>query len=382
MIPLSMRLLTTALVACLASLGLSCSDSSETAATVDASGEDAGAEADAAEDALELDAETGSEVGLPDASVPAVAPLKLADYPDGGGKYLLMTISVNGSPPIDVLLDTGSNGLRVFAEALEGTEVEVGTEALDVEFGNGEKLAGHIATSSVSFGDIATPEPIAYHLVESFECASWNPNCEFADGSGALLTDAGIHGILGVSTRAGQPASVYSPFAQLDPELRAGYVVHTGGWDANVGEVRFGVSDDDMAGFATIDLLPGGSFPSGEPAWADDRVEACFVVNGKDVEPPCTEMVFDTGSSADVIYAPNLPPAEVDYGALAPGVTFEASAAGAFETNFKVGSPQTASLDLVFVDTTMPFAILGIGAFLRNDVWIDQAGGKIGFKLL
>ena len=374
----------TAAVLALARLAVACSDATESDPKPDGGQWDAAGDAGGGPSEDSGDSDTGSlpDADPPDAAASVTVPFKIASYPDDGGKLFLVSISVNGSPPIDVLLDTGSNGLLVFEEALQGTAVTVGAAALDAEFGNGEKMVGHVATSLVSFGDVATAEPIDFHLVESFECASWNPSCDFAGGSAAMLTDVGIHGILGTSARRGQPSNVYSPFAQLAPPLRDGYVIHTGGFDATAGEIRFGNAFDDVAGFATIALPSGGAHPNGLPAWGDDRIQACFKVNGAAVAPPCTDVVFDTGSSADIIYAPNLPPDALDFDVLAPGVEFEATVQPVFEMKYTVGQPQTASVDLVIIDTAVPFAILGAGAYLRNDILMDQAGGKIGFKPL
>ena len=315
-------------------------------------------------------------------ATPTTATFEIAAYPDGAGLFALVPISVNGSPIFGVLLDTGSDGLRVFADALQGTQVDVSSTAVDVEFGYGNSMAGHLATGEVSFGGVETAGPVAFHLIESFECAPSYPGCDFAGGEAAILTDAGIHGILGVSTRAGLPEEIYSPFAQLGEPRSNGFVVRTGGFDSASGEIAFGLAAADVAGFAEVSLVAMGSQVNGVPAWRDDAVQTCFTVAGTSVDPPCTDTVFDTGASVDVIYAPNLPIEQVLDGALAPGVSFEARVDPALDLAFTVGAVPEPSVDLVFVDDAVPFALLGMGVFFRNDVLFDLAHGTIGFRPL
>jgi hypothetical protein len=329
--------------------------------------------------AVDAGPEGGGDAGGPPTTT---LPFTVADYP-GGGKLLLVPVSVNGSAPFDVLLDTGSSGLRVFASKLAGVSVDVTTETNDAEFGGGDTLFGHTATGTVRFGDaggVTTPAPIAFQLVESFGCAASNPTCDLASGSDAFFTDAGIFGILGVGLRPGVPADVFSPFAQLGPTLSTGFVIATGGFASTAGVVLLGLADPAAAGFTTVSLPSIGTLGNGAPAWGDDQVSACFRVNGAATAPACTAAVFDTGSDSDVLYGPNLPAVDVAGGALAPGVSFEATVSPALDLAFVVGPSPTASQDLVWVDTTDPFATLSIEVFFRHDVSFDLAGGRIGFK--
>ena len=307
-------------------------------------------------------------------------PLEVVSYADGAGEFLRVQISVNGSAPFGVLLDTGSDGLRVFANALGDTAISVSEESMVAQFGFGNRMVGHQAEATIAFGELATDEPIAIHLVESFECAPDAPNCDFADGAPAFLVDSGIQGILGVSSRRGYPANVYSPFAQLAPELREAFIINTGGFDQANGTLVFAPTAAERAAFALIPLKSQGAQPNGLPAWADDQVEACFTIGGVPVEPACTEVVFDSGASVDIVYAPNLDPALVQQGVVAPGVSFQAAAKDALDLSFTVGDFPTPGVDLVFIDDTIPFGILGIGTFFRNRVLYDQRNGVLGFS--
>src|SRR5262249_19329270 len=141
-----------------------------------------------------------------------------------GLKQLAVPISINGSNTFNVLLDTGSVGLRVFAQALEGTSVTQTSREVSVAFGPGGKgfqFDGVEASGAVSLGTIVEPTSIAFHLVTSITCPVSDPNC-----FPASYTKYGIYGILGVGLRPAVegPPDIYSPIAQLGAPLSSGFL--------------------------------------------------------------------------------------------------------------------------------------------------------------
>jgi hypothetical protein len=296
------------------------------------------------------------------------------------GKILLVPISINGGPPFDVLVDTGSVGLRVFKASLGGTSVTTSAQAISVEFGSGV-FAGHKATGSVSFGGVTTPSDTAFQLVESYSCGASNPMCDLASGTPKALTDLGAHGVMGIALRKDLDG-LMSPFASLAAPRSDGFTIRTGGLSSSAGEIVLGPGN--LSSAAQIPLVPAGTQPNGMPAWADDAVPLCFEINGMATEPACTASTFDTGSNFDVLYAKGVAPALVTTdGNLASGVAFGASHSGSgFRLKFTVGSPVSVSKDGVIVQDTDPFTILGLEVFLRNDVAFDRVGGRIGLQPL
>lgn len=311
--------------------------------------------------------DAGSEAGTRPARV---APVTVADYPDGTGPFLRVPVSLGGAPPLQVLLDTGSDGLRILESALGGTAIERTQQPVVVEFGAGDRMTGVLARATVRVGEVATPEPVAFHLVESVTCAAGPPGCD-------VFAAAGIDGILGVSLRPGITPDIYSPFAQLEPEDSAGFVLHVG---EPVGELAFGPAALGQEGFTRLSLPRAGLLPNGRPAFRDDTVETCFRVDGAPTSPPCTETVFDTGASPDIVHAPGLPAGTVVDGILAPGTPLEVSLPGHWTRGFTVGAQPVPGEDLVVVDDSIPFSILGFGWFRRFDVLYDLRAGQLGFR--
>ena len=317
------------------------------------------------------DAPSGSDASDAAQSGSQMIPLTIASYAGDNGKMFLLPVSVNGRPAVDVLVDTGSVGLRLFAQDLVGANVNVTSEACSAEFGNGDTLVGRVATAMLDFGGVAAPAPIAFQFVESFRCASGSTDCDLASGTAAYYTQSGIHGILGIGLRPGDPAALYNPLAQLGYDR---FAIVGGTFTATTASIEL---EGDVTSFTTRQLPSAGMLPNHMAAWADDGATACFHLAGAAVNPPCTDVIFDTGSNLDVIYAPHLPASQLDSGMLASGLAFEASSP-AFNIAFTTGT--TPSRDLVLVDTTEAFALLGIGAFLRDDISYDLMRGEIGFR--
>lgn len=325
--------------------------------------------------------DAGSPPVAPDAGSPPVAdaggpisvPLEVESAL--GGKVLLAPVSVSGSAPVEVLLDTGSTGLRVFASALNGASVTTGA-GLSVTFGS-DQFVGREAKGVVAIGGATTPSPIAFQLVDSVSCPPGDASCDPATENQALFTKNGIDGVLGVGLRPPGSGDVYSPIAQLGL-ARAAFTVHTGGAASTSGSLVLGAGG---SGFETVALSQEGTLPNGVRAWGDDQVQVCFRIGGTPNAPPCTPSVFDTGSNADVVYAPSLPASDLALdGTLAPGVAFEASCGSALDVRFTVGDPPESGIDLVWVDSSDDFSILGIEAFFRYDVRFDLEQGRIGFR--
>jgi PE-PGRS family protein with aspartyl peptidase-like domain/uncharacterized protein DUF3443 len=300
--------------------------------------------------------------------------MTVADDPDQNGKGLLVPISVNRSPPINVLLDTGSSGLRIFASALR--HLSPGSRPLSANFG-GELWSGHRASATISIGAVTAPHPIALQRVEALSCASSDAHCGGSKRMERSYTDRGIHGILGVGLRRDPGSDIYSPIAQLSSPLDEGFTIRTDGFGSTTAQLELGLPDS--SGGTGVALKRAGRLPNGGPAWADDQVEICFRINHRATNPPCSPTVIDSGSNNDVVYAKNrLGRAVTKDGILAPGNVFEARHPSAFDLEFRIGAPATSSVDVVEVQSTEAMSILGIETFFRYDVQFDLVHGRIG----
>lgn len=304
-------------------------------------------------------------------------PITVVTVDDAGTQRLAVPLSINGSPPFLVTLDTGAVGLAVFASSLQGTAVTETSTALSTTFGGNAEEAltwsGVLARGVVQIGAAATPSAIAFQLVTAASCPSFAAGCSVTSAG-----NAGIGGNLGVSLRArGYPTpDVYSPIAQLAPPYSDGFAVRMG-----AGALVLGLPPD-IAGFSTTSLSPDlpCALPNGLPAW-EDSVEVCYAVNGAPLTPSCSQTFIDTGAEAALIWveaAPSMTLGTPTGLMLNPGIAFEATSDAGLDLRFTSGPASPARVD--FATGGKAVSALGRPVFAHYDVAFDIRHGGIGFQ--
>ena len=229
----------------------------------------------------------------------AVIPLHARPGPSGFAN--IMTVAVGGGAPANVLFDTGSNGLRIRAEAL-GPDVRLTDIPITYSYTSGNVLKGVLGYARVAFPGstpaIATPREIAIQVVQSVSCKPDKPECP-----GWPKSQAGVLGA------AYNPTPIFNPLAQLEGRLADGFIVVADDL-ARPGlapHVIVGPDQSDLAGFsfAPFDAWTGGGQPDGLRAWNTKSVRTCFSVdNGPE---GCHGTVFDTGAGNGSFEVPDHP---------------------------------------------------------------------------
>lgn len=205
-----------------------------------------------------------------------------------------VAVSVGGGAETQVLLDTGSNGLRVSAASV-GSEVTVSDIAISYGYGSGLQLNGYLAYANVTFTEAATPDgqalttakPIAFQYVT---------NCT-TPTSDTCKWPTGTTGIMGVGyenlTNNAKDVS-FNPLAQLPGNFASGFIIQ--GWNTSSAMLTVGLTAENTAGFIFEPLSPSttSSPPEGTKAW-NTTVATCFQVNG--ATPICGKALLDTGQT-------------------------------------------------------------------------------------
>jgi hypothetical protein len=135
-------------------------------------------------------------------------PISQIRLTDGTIRYWV-PVMVGGRGPIQAMLDTGSVGLRIFADALSPADYQdTGTEGV-VRYGSGVELRGTVARAVVKIGQAPTREPVPIQIVRSVGCTEQQPGCPAARVSpeeyrigGDGLPRQGFKAILGLSLRS------------------------------------------------------------------------------------------------------------------------------------------------------------------------------------
>jgi hypothetical protein len=225
-----------------------------------------------------------------DSAIPAGQPQIPVDLvQSGGGNYLpLVHVSINGSDPILMMIDTGTNFLVVFPDAIVNptTPVDDSGVASFIDY-NGTSAAGTIALAQVTVGGATTPEPIAF--LNATSCA---PSC-----LGAYL---GIKGVIGIGTRLSTEASIdmYSPLAQMGGDLATGFTVD---FASDHPVIAIG-KPKDAGDNDTVLQRPQETrnYPNGQPIFLEPVI--CWTISTADASAnQCNSTVFDTGQSTGMI---------------------------------------------------------------------------------
>ncbi|WP_127091287.1 hypothetical protein [Aquabacter cavernae] len=227
------------------------------------------------------------------------ARIPLLPRPDRSGFANFVAVQVGGGRPAGVLLDTGSTGLRIRAEAM-GPDVQLTDIPLTYSYSSGNVLTGVLGRALVAFPGsdprVATPRPIAIHVVQSITCKPDVPRCP-----GWMPGEMGVMGV-GYS-----PLPVFNPLAQLGGNLNTGFIVAAN--DLTDPKLRphleVGLTAQNSQGFARVPLERAEALqPDGLTAWNTKSVPACFSVNGG--PPGCFATVFDTGAGTGSFEVPGL----------------------------------------------------------------------------
>jgi uncharacterized protein DUF3443 len=309
----------------------------------------------------------------------ATVPIVVHDKFTAGLAGMLIPVRVgpSGSATAQVILDTGSSGLRILASALASdTYQRTGTKVTNT-FDNGMVFDGELATAIVAVGDAATPQAIEIEVVDSVSCAASEPNCVAAAGASAL-TDVGTMGAFGVGLRGYDGTTLFSPIAQLPTAIQS-YSIHLDSGGTS-GSLAIGLAASELSTYDLVSLSPDTSqHPNGVPAWNDLAVPVCFAVAATPVSQPCSaETAFDSGTTEVVLLDGDIPATEEDSaGYLTSGTAFEASLSGAFDwsTAATTGEIYVASSSAGSFDR-----ILGMPFFAAHDVAFDIQAGQIGIR--
>jgi outer membrane autotransporter protein len=225
----------------------------------------------------------------------------LDQNPDGSGFSNFVTVSVGGGPASEVLLDTGSTGMRVLASQI-GPNVTVTNIPVTYGYSSGNELDGYLGFAPVSFPDasapLATPGPIAIQVVDQVACKGGGSDCPG--------WQAGQSGVMGVAYDDDQ---IFNPLAQLAGNLGSGFIVVSNDLSNPnaTPELVVGLTASNMQGFVFDQMAttPGGSQPAGLNVWNTKSIYTCFSVNGG--SPGCYATVFDTGANAGSFETPDSP---------------------------------------------------------------------------
>ena len=297
--------------------------------------------------------------------------IPLDPNPEGNGFDNFITVSVGGGPASEVLLDTGSTGLRFRKEDI-GPDVTITDIPITYGYSSGNEVKGFLGFAPVAFPDASaptvTPDPIAIQVVTKVDCKKDKPDCP-----GWQTIQKGVMGV------AYDDDQIFNPFAQLAGNLGSGFIVVDNDLtNPNVDpHVVVGLTPSNMQGFvfAPLGETTSGNQPAGLKTWNTKGIYTCFAVNSG--SQGCFNSVFDTGASRGSFVTPTSP----DFGPVTSGDTITMTVPNVISLSSVAGDePWT---NQYFYDPPHGgTAGFNTGALVYRyyAVLFDELTGKIGFS--
>ncbi len=306
-----------------------------------------------------------------------------------------LTISVGGGKARDFLLDTGSAGLWVYANAI-GKSYRKTSYAVSNSYASGIVYTGIVVYTHVDFGnDIATGDvPVA--LVQKASCksgevcpaqpgSSYCPAVKPGPNAGVecLESSRKLYGTFGADvTTIGFPnttapvGELYNVIFGIAQPWAHAFAVTPG---------ALVVGDRATDGYAVMPLTKSTApkpLPNGARPWKRD-VTLCYTI--ATLSKKCYDTLFDTGA-ADVGFqtGDKLPESPSHCGdRVTPGTPFSAATAdGTVVASFDAGNLTNFNRIVTKKTQKTPQVNTGMTLFNRNVIYYDAAKGIVAIQPL
>lgn len=231
-----------------------------------------------------------------------VVPITQWRLSDGTLRYSV-PVRIGGGPPIAAMLDTGSFGLRVMANAVSPRQYEPLQAVRRYRFGSGVLLEGTLAKATLRIGGAATDGPVVVQVVQAIRCTAVQPDCPAARLSpadyrigGDGLPREGFAAILGVSMRVPDaPSPALNPLDFVG--ARRWIIVLPRPGDSAPGKLIINPNARDLAGFRTypVSLEPMEEAGASGAAMRETEMPGCLDEQASDPSG-CAPVTMDTGN--------------------------------------------------------------------------------------
>jgi Eukaryotic aspartyl protease len=288
----------------------------------------------------------------------------------------VITVKIGGDRPVNLLFDTGSTGIRVFAKdvpAGPNSGIRTTGQSASVTYNSGLALKGTVAVARISVGGLRTSS-IPFELVTS---------CSQGCSSGALSGEGAgpISGIFGAGLRGPtleDPEE--NPLQALPGRYGESWTVRVShpATSSSTGSVVLGGAPPS----ATSEVIKLKPEAGGRERHWNDLPVICWTFGS--TNRFCTSSYFDSGSDNMVIQAPRLPPelhATTGYTTVPPNTTITASAPGARRPFWEFDTGTLSDFNEAITRLAAPaFLESGIQAFEAMNVTYDTVRGELIFS--
>ncbi len=283
-------------------------------------------------------------------------------------------VNVGNSPPVPVLLDTGSSGLHIFDNAVEtgaGSGVTLTDQPANITYSGGHRFTGVQADAVVRIGPASTKLPVSFAYVEQASCIPSKPTCP-ASGGISGFEQSGVYGILGIGIQS-SGGGVTSPILGMPRALGKRWSLHL---DGASGSLVLGARLPARRSSTTIQMTEIGT-SAGKALWGDSRLPLCVSVS---TDSECVPALFDSGTYTMQISGPALDQAPTIPGTahVVAGTPVSVSVSGSTKPfwTFSAGTIKSDNLLTVEADEG-PFLNTGVQAFYDFTITYDDVNGQV-----
>ncbi|MGA1835420.1 fibronectin type III domain-containing protein [Herbiconiux sp. 11R-BC] len=327
-----------------------------------------------------------ADAAAADAAPPAQPEIPVTLLTAVTGSYLpRVEVSINGSDPIPMMIDTGTNFMVVFPNAITNPTTPVFDTGIDQNIDyDGSSASGTIARARVEVGGVVTsPGDVAF-----LDATSCTPHClGYQDDIGGVI---GIGQRLSDAHNAGDPRNdLFSPLAQLGDEQSVGFTVD---FTAAHPVIRVGRPADAGETDTVLQREQDGDrfYPSGQPVYFEPEV--CWSIEFQgDHAKACNDTVFDTGQSGGMIrgeqFKPLVDPVystpEPGSGAqllgwLKTGATVSWASSATAEPYAEIEEPGVAPYRYgLYTENANQTFNAGNGFYLKHTIGFDNTTGEV-----
>jgi hypothetical protein len=311
-----------------------------------------------------------------DDGAPVHIPLTVWQTPSRTYKAAI-TVGIGSDKTLPFGFDTGSTGLRVFADADLGAPqsgVQCSQTPTSVTYGNPARIiySGVVCYAQLHFGTFTTPTTIPFAYLTSASCPSTNPHCNIPDlHSRKAMGSYGVFGA-GITGSIGRDGSVPNPILTLPGRLGSTYSIlltHTGG------ELVLGGTSPP--GAERFKLTPGKLVGQ---KW--ELGQACLFVDGRATNT-CLTISFDTGNGVPWLHSVSNDSVPQANGIVIPSTRVGFAPVGDSEAaiSFVAGGSFSDKIKVVEIPGKPPIANVSIQVFLNRTVTYDNTIGEITFSV-
>ncbi|MDQ0455630.1 hypothetical protein [Rhizobium paknamense] len=283
-----------------------------------------------------------------------------------------------GGVPVEALLDSGSTGLYVLADAVQGQTFEQTGRQMHTGYSNGQRLQGDIAIADLSFADGSVQQKVPIGLIQDINCDPANKRCTLPPEqrkTGDILGKGAFQAIIGVSMPS---ATLKKPIPNPLTRFADSWILDLPRPGHKEGQIILNPSAEEVAGFKRFPAGTGPNVGGGR----DNPIPGCLTI-AHPARRYCGPIVLDSGNPVITVIT------DEPQHRLPPGtpvtMAFGPDEASQLKAGFTVGRAKGDSTTVLvgpfpYYQQPPTRVLIGVEVYKHFAVLYDEKNAEIGLK--